>query len=231
MSICNRKEYVLDKNLIKFPAEKYIEHITIRNEEAMLKCNHYFPRTTHLVFSTMFDRSASYLSNMLTNIMPIKHLTNLTLTKWHFSMKQFVHLLNAMSNVQVLNFKFNWNVSELNDIKEIQQSEIFRNVSKNNRISHLIINNTFEVETINFFITLCSQIKHLTFKLYQREYQQSLGFLLLKKQTILPKLCLLQLPCVSIIVRHNLEIFLKTIKSFDNYYYKWIENDYYIFYQ
>lgn len=223
----------MDKNSIKFPAVKYIENITICDEETMLNCKHYFPRTTHLILSTttMIDKSALCLSNMLTNIMPIKYLTNLTLTEWLFSMKQFVHLLNTMSNVQVLHFNFNHMLVKPNDIKEIRQSEIFRNVSKNNRISHLIIKYRLDVEGINFFIALCSQIKHLTLKLYQHEYQQNLGFILLNKQTTLSKLCLLQLLCVSIIVRHNLEIFLKTNKSFDNYYYKLIGDDYYIFYE
>lgn len=226
--IYDRKKCVFYEKLTKFPERNHAEDINIFNEKTMLNCKSYFPRATQLKLSTRFDQNADSLLNILRNLMPLIQLTSLTITyQCNISIKSLVDLLNAMSNIQTLHF--NTDPAQTNDHTDIRQSEAFRNLAKNNQISHLIISGDYKLEMIKLFAFLCPQIKHSTIEsTYKSECEKIIPYLNSNKQTILSNLCFMHVTSVGLITIDFSKILRKISDLLNNCDHKIIESDLYI---
>ena len=213
----------------KICAEKYAEHIEIRDQNVMLNCSHYFSRATQITLSNRFDKSAEHLPIILKSIIPVRQLTSLIIEhECNFSMQQIIHLLNVMPNINIL--EFNWNFRVIDNLTQIQQSQVFKNVAKSNKISHLIVDGVCSFEIMKTFILLCPEIKHLTLQaMSTTEYKEKIQFLISNKQAILSKLCLLHLNTFyHHRMIHSFETLVNTSDIFWDCSHKIIGNDFYI---
>ena len=171
---------------------KHVECIQIHDENTISTCKQYFPNTNQLLLSIDPAKCAESLRNILENLMPVKQLTKLTITcQCKLSIEQFLHLLNVIPNMQTLCLSLNWFHVNLVDI---QQSEIFRNITESNKISYLSINIPYNLEVLKFFVALCRRVQHLTIEtLRTRKYEEYIQYFISNRERILPDLCFLHL--------------------------------------
>lgn len=119
-----------------------------------------FPHVTHL---TIIDKDLSefpsILSNNLNKILPLHQLTqfNYETFNWHFI--EIIQFFQHMPNLEIFHIHFrafiDWNFTS------IEENDTFQFVSKNNRITKLVITTQCTLNDIDILIALCPRVKQL----------------------------------------------------------------------
>lgn len=203
----------------------YVDHIEIRSEETMLSCNRYFPYVTQLTLFEDFPDSQLSLVRNINNLMSLKQLISFTIEQHNFCLKQFIRLLHAMPNIRMLDFH-NLSVSE-NDFMEVKESEIFKSVSKTNKITSVNIRGCCPLVHIKLFTSLCPQMRCLEIDVPESATESTIQHIMSSKQTNLPHLCLLHMRRITRSRANVLKTLVNREHLLNNCYTKHIEKDFY----
>jgi hypothetical protein len=109
-------------------------------------------------------------------VIPLIQLTELTLC-WVSNVSDLVDILLHIPNIYTLSFAPNRSSVEKNF--ELQESDTFKLVSKQNRIQNVIIS-PCSLETIQIIVKLCTRLQHLTFIHPEENIERVVRFLFLK---------------------------------------------------
>lgn len=206
---------------------RFVDHLDIRNEQAMNNCRHYFPNLTKLTLSVSFKDTRVSLPMILKTIIPLKQLTTLVINHDNICVEQFLKLFSSTPNVHTLIFEHQ-PMDEINALLN-KPTESFRLLSEKNKITTVVFKAGYSTENIQFLTTLCPRIQHLTVdNSYRLSFQSLIRFLLLATKSNLQHLYLL---CVKNIGRTNpgiLKTLIETEELLDSYSIKVINNELYL---
>lgn len=153
-------------------------HVNFSSEQSILTCRKYFPKATHLSFSSYDQKNNEIiLRTELNRIIPLKHMTRLRFWTVRAPFSQLIELLSNMPNLHTLD---TFNTLQSDNLTLLQQSETFLSVSRSNHIRSLTFRGGDILEAIAFVLALCPKVRHLAIDLCRMNVQLILQFLLTK---------------------------------------------------
>jgi hypothetical protein len=187
----------------------------------------YFPNTTELTIEKYLETPDDSMAITLNCIVPLKQLTILDIECFRFSLEEIIELMRCTPNLHTLKFRFPV-INELS-LHSIQQSDIFRNVSKSNKINNVKIHLSCRLVHIPFILNLFPQLQYLKTGMYRREIGQMVKYLLTKRfssqASHLFFLCIQETPKVCL---QELNTLIKSENLLDDYFIKIIYRDLYL---
>jgi hypothetical protein len=153
-------------------------HLYISSSEMTKQFSVYFPNTTELTLDGAFDVCRGSFAISLARFVPLRRLTKLILLCHRFRFEQLVELLQSTENIHTL--KLHSIFFYRTDSVSIQQSEIFRIVSKTNTVTNVTISGKIKLEDIQLLTSLFPRIEYLTINLHTEVLEPILRFLLSK---------------------------------------------------
>lgn len=222
-------EGILHKRKLDYDKRKMrvVDHLNIQNVQALNNCRHYFPNVTKLTLTASFKDTRVSLPMLLKTIIPLKQLTTLAIDHHTICIEQFLKLLIASPNVHTLIFEYQ-PINEINAVLN-EPTESFRLLSEKNKITTVILKAEFSNENIQFLVTLCPRMQHLTVDTHYRfDIDVLVRFLLSKTKNDLQHLCLLCVKRMASINPGTLKTLIETEELLDNYSIKVINNEVYL---
>jgi hypothetical protein len=203
-----------------------VSSLAINSEEGMTDCQLYFPQATELDLSESFRTNHLCLQPDLKRVVPLHQLTTLVITCSRFSFEQLVHLLSATPNVLALTYACQ-SVGG-SETKSIQQTDMFRSVARNNRITKVAATGMYFMSTMQTLVTLCPRVQYLTMEHHAKHTKASLQWILSRCETDLPSLCLICMQSATKSIEVVRETLIDTNDLPENYSVRQIGEDLYL---
>ena len=166
MSICHRHNIL-----------STVHSVVIHDLPVMKTCSTYFPYATELTLATHLDtHDIQSTIDHFNRVISLTQLTQLTLCgTLHLS--DIITILLNIPNIHTLTVLPSKSSAKENF--ELEGSDTFKLVSKQNKIQNLIIS-PCSLEMIQLIIKLCPQLNHLTFIHSGQNIERIVRFLLMK---------------------------------------------------
>jgi hypothetical protein len=201
---------------------KSVKHLNICGKRAINNSIIYFPNVTEL---TVKDYGRMYFGSILTaldHILPLKQLKKLNIDCNDFPVHQLVNLLNLTPNLRSL--KWNLQSIDQNQLKLIEQNEIYRSLSNTNQIENLQILHCCSFDEIRFFIHLFPQTESLQTGILRKEIVEIIRCIL----TEMDHLFFLHITDIIRTYLQKLNHLIRSEYLLENYLIKFIDQDIYL---
>lgn len=205
---------------------KSVHHVYIQDTTATANCMNYFPNATELTFESSLPTIRDSIENILNCIIPLKQLSKLAFECHRFSFTKLIQLLRFTPNVDTLELASMRFYGE--DYISIQQSEDFRLLSNENRITKVMVEETCRLEKIQFLITMCPQIKALTLRVCPDDLESVTRFILDNTKRNISPLNLLCFLGQNSDCYERLDTYIKSERLLGDYMLKMVSLDLYI---
>lgn len=194
---------------------KSVHHLFIENEMAIMDFKNYFPNATALTLERTIVMDRNSLPKVLNKIIPLHMLTKLTLDCYHFSFMKLLKLLCMTPSLHTLVFQ------SLPFYKDnalsIQRSEVFKLVSKTNKITNVKFKELCTLEKIRLLVVLFHQMQHLTLQVLKRDLEPVARLLLQSARENINRLCSLHFSRATTSSFQMLEKMIKSEQLLVNY--------------
>jgi hypothetical protein len=203
-----------------------VKHVRTCSREATDDLVNYFSNATELTIEKYLEIPDDSMARTLNRIIPLKQLTILDIGCSRFSLEEIVELMRYTPNLHTLKFQF----PPINEISlhSIQQSKIFRNVSKTNKINHVKIHISCRLVHIPFILNLFPRLEYLKTRMLRREIGQMVQYLLTKRFSQASHLFFLCIPETPKVCLRELNTLIKSENLLDDYFIKIIYRDLYL---
>ncbi|CAF3719468.1 unnamed protein product [Adineta steineri] len=197
-----------------------VKQISIHGTQTYMDCCVYFPNVNEL---TIYDCGS--ISTSLNKILPLQQLNKLIINSKKFRFKDILNLINVTSNLKT--FKLYYHSIDGDQLKIIEQSDIYQSVLNKNQIENLeIIHCCCSLKEILFFSQLFSKLKTFQIEIIRKEFISIMRYLLLKMSHLV-FLCVKDLPKIY---SNKLNILIKSDNLLEHYFIKFINRDLYLWY-
>ncbi|CAF0841309.1 unnamed protein product [Adineta steineri] len=197
-----------------------VKQISIHGTETYMGRSVYFPNVNEL---TIHDYGS--ISTSLNKILPLHQLNKLIINSKKFRFKDILNLINVTSNLKT--FKWYYHSIDEDQLKLIEQSDIYQCVLNNNKIENFeIIHYCCSLKEILFFSQLFSKLKTFQIEIINKEFISIMRYLLLKMSHLV-FLCIKELPKTY---SNKLNILIKSDNLLEHYFIKFINRDLYLWY-
>ena len=203
-----------------------VDHLIVRNEEAVTNCRRHFPNVNQLTLAESFRTNGVCLRTLFKRIVPLNQITALVIKCDKLYVDELVNLLHVMPSIHTLTYE-NRSLKDMED-NSTRQSDLFQLVRSTNTIRNVTITNGFILKNTKLIISLCPQIQHLTIGQYGSSALTSIQFILSKIKSDLPRLCSFRANHTPKTVVAWIKTMLESEGLLDNYLIKHINSDLYL---
>ena len=201
---------------------KSVKHLIICGKQAVYNSIILFPNVTELTVKDYGRVYSGSMSNALDHILPLKQLKKLNIDCNDFPIHQLLNLLRLTPNLRSL--KWNFQSIEYSKLKFIEQSEIYRSLSKTNQIENLQILHCCWFFEVHFFAHLFPRVKSLQIGLMRKGIVQTTRCIL----TEMDHLVFLHITDILRTYLQRINLLIKSEKLLDDYLIKFIDQDIYL---
>jgi hypothetical protein len=200
--------------------------VIIQNENELF-CGKSFPNVTELTLPRYYSHySKWFASDDFHRMIPLSHLTKLSIDTKHVKLHHVLDILFHMPNIYTL---ICTSVKSLaKQILSLEESEIFRLVSNQNKIQNITITNHYSLKTIKLLINLFPRLQHLTIGISRPSLEPTIRFLLSENNETpchVSSLCILG---VYPIQTEKLKTIVESKKRLDDYSITTVNNKFYL---
>ncbi|UJR14376.1 hypothetical protein I4U23_001372 [Adineta vaga] len=204
-----------------------VEHVIVHDERIIEYCSKYFPNALELTISDQrIDRSRRSTNFNIDQIIPLNHLTKLTIDYYHRPFSKVIDLLSSTPNVQTLVLQRITIVAT--DYFSVQQAKQFQMVANQNIIKDLTVSFNYSVRSIQLFVNLCPKLQRISFGISENCLEPTIQFLLTQTTKIDCRLSSLTIFGTDSIINEKLKALIESEKLLLDYTIKTIHQNFYL---
>jgi hypothetical protein len=213
-----RKDYTLYEQFNENPCLRNTDSVTsvhIKSQKSIKNCINYFSNATELTFHNNFPINHNSIATSLSNIIPLNHLTKLTIECHRFAFGKVVELLSVIPNIHTLILKSM--PIYTNEYLSIQQNRNFQFVSNINSITNVTIEEKCTLEQLQLLVALCPRLEHIKINPHIKSLELILRFIFDKTNHNTRHLFSLIFFNIEHKCRDKPELLIKSEKLIENY--------------
>lgn len=203
-----------------------IKHVRIGGKHATNSPENYFPHATELTLKNYFTIPDTSLPITLNRVVPLGRLTKITIDYYDFPFEQIVDLIRFTPHLHTL--KIHFLTINGKAMKALQSMAVFREISSNNRIEHLQVNDRCSFEQIEMLVQLCPNLQYFQIGMKRKETRTIVRYLLTPTNPHTRHLYYLCISKTPRVCRGEINLLITFEKLLGNYSIKWIERNLYL---
>ncbi len=180
-----------------------------------------FPCTTELIIAAPLNTPDV---NNFNRVISLTQLTKLTLCMV-CDLSEIVNILLYIPNIHTLSIGTSRSSAKQNF--ELEKSDTFKLISKQNRIQSIIIFQS-TLETIQMIIKLCPRLQHLTFTHPEQNLERVIRFLIMKHDPTQWHLCSIRILRAGSTFIQKIKTLVKSKRHLGDYSFKTIASTIYV---
>ena len=212
-----------------FPLEnnlQCVKHFRISGQELPINSINYFPNVTQMTIEhSSLKPDESILIN-LNHLIPLQQLTHLNIEYNWFPLEDVIRLIGSTPSLHTLKLHFAYIAEK--DLKFLEQSVIFQDVSAKNQIRHVYCSNRCELTKIQFFMKLFPQMEYFHVSTNRSEINEIISHFFPRNFQSFHRLVYLCLTGIPKICLQEVDRFIKSNNLLENYSLKYLHRDLYI---